>query len=112
VDVAEQALTLATLSGHPEAGRITFGAYRNQQGDVIFHIRSRARAGNQRFALAYAVLGEAMQTNTWTDFIWAVACTFGSGVRGPIRAETQQVAEDDTRQRDEPGAPTFWARGG
>ena len=24
-----QSLTLATLAGHPEAGRITFGAYRN-----------------------------------------------------------------------------------
>lgn len=106
-----QSITLATLSGHPEAGRITFGAYRNEQGDVIFHIRSRARSSNQKFALAYAVLGEAMQTNTWTDFIWAVACTFGSGVRGTIHAETQQLGDDDVRQQDEPGAPTFLARG-
>lgn len=112
LDREAQSMTLATLSGHPEAGRITFGAYRNEWGDVIFHIRSRARSSSQKFAMAYAVLGEAMQTNTWTDFIWAVACTFGSGVRGTIHAETLQLSDDDVRQRDEPSAPTFLARGG
>jgi hypothetical protein len=112
LDREAQSLTLATLSGHPEAGRITFGAYRDERADVIFHIRSRARSGSQKFAMAYAVLGEAMQTNTWTDFIWAVACTFGSGVRGTIHAETMHLSDDDVRQRDEAGAPTFVARGG
>ena len=31
-----QSITFGTLAGHPEAGRITFGAYRNAAGDVIF----------------------------------------------------------------------------
>ena len=38
--------TLGTLVGHPEAGRITFGAYRNPAGEVVFHIRSRARSSS------------------------------------------------------------------
>src|SRR5829696_1922434 len=41
---SDQSVTLGTLDGHPEAGRITFGSYRNSAGDVIFHIRSRARS--------------------------------------------------------------------
>ena len=42
--LGQRSLTLGTLEGHPEAGRITFGAYRNDDGDVVFHIRSRARS--------------------------------------------------------------------
>jgi hypothetical protein len=30
-------ITLATLEGHPEAWRITFGAYRDANGHVVFH---------------------------------------------------------------------------
>jgi hypothetical protein len=103
-----QSLTLATLGGHPEAGRITFGAYRNDQGDVVFHIRSRARSSSQARYLGFLAAGEPMQTNTWTDFVVAVARTFGGGVKGQVHARTQQIA-------DEPeGAtctPTYLARG-
>ena len=31
-------ITLGTLEGHPEAGRITFGAYRNERGDVVGNV--------------------------------------------------------------------------
>lgn len=61
-------LTLVTLPGHPEAGRITFGAYRNDRGDVILHIRSRARSSSRTRRFGFLVGGEAMQTGTWTDF--------------------------------------------
>ena len=64
-----QSVTLATLRGHPEAGRITFGAYRNPAGDVIFHIRSRARSDQPLKRLGFLAIGDAMQTNTWADFI-------------------------------------------
>jgi hypothetical protein len=44
-------LTLATLEGHPEAGRITFGSYRNDRGEVLGALSARsargARAGPQ-----------------------------------------------------------------
>jgi len=105
----EHSLTLATLTGHPEAGRITFGAYRHESGAVIFHIRSRSRSGNLTFSAGFAALGEAMQTNTWTDFVETVAATYGDGVQGETHAETQQVqatASDETACE-----PTFRAQG-
>ena len=77
-----QTLTLATLAGHPEAGRITFGAYRNDEGEVVFHIRSRARSSSGIKYVGFLAAGEPMQTNTWTDVVKTVALTFGEGVRG------------------------------
>lgn len=105
-----QSFTLATLPGHPEAGRITFGAYRNDEGDVIFHIRSRARSGSQVIYLGFFTGGEAMQTNTWTDFVNAVALTGGEGVIGTIHAETT-VMEKEHEDADDVQGPTFIARG-
>jgi hypothetical protein len=105
-----QSLTLATLPGHPEAGRITFGAYRNARGDVIFHIRSRARSGSRVMYLGFRTGGEAMQTNTWTDFVNAVALTVGEGVIGFIHAETLELAHAHESADDVRG-PTFLARG-
>ncbi|WP_257458263.1 DUF1990 domain-containing protein [Archangium lipolyticum] len=105
-----QSLTMATLPGHPEAGRITFGAYRNELGDVIFHIRSRARSGSRVMYLGFRTGGEAMQTNTWTDFVNTVALTVGEGVIGFIHAETT-VMEKAHESADDVRGPTFLARG-
>jgi hypothetical protein len=110
VHTDEQSLTLGTLQGHPEAGRITFGAYCNARDDVIFHIRSRARSGSQLMYAGFLAAGEAMQTNTWTDFIGAIAHTFGSGVIGFIHSETQRVPNGPQAAAEE-CAPTFIARG-
>ena len=106
-----QSVTLGTLDGHPEAGRITFGSYRNPAGDVIFHIRSRARSTTAMKRLGFMAIGDAMQTNTWTDFIRNVAALAGATIRGVIHADTETVEEgpeDDAPLR----APTFAAVGG
>ena len=103
----DNSVTLGTLAGHPEAGRITFGAYRNQVDDVVFHIRSRARSSSKKCLVGYLAAGEAMQTNCWTDFINNLAATVGQGVVGVIRAETSELDEDD----DDPATPTFVATG-
>ena len=105
-----QSFTLGTLPGHPEAGRITFGAYRNERGDVIFHIRSRARSGSRIIYLGFYTGGEAMQTNTWTDFVNNVALTMGEGVIGFIHAETT-VMEKAHEDADDVQGPTYLARG-
>jgi hypothetical protein len=103
-------LTLATLEGHPEAGRITFGAYRNDAGDVLFHIRSRARSGTSLTRLGFLAIGDAMQTNTWTDFIRNTAALVGASISGAVQADTLEVDED--ADDDEPlCAPTFLAVG-
>jgi hypothetical protein len=103
-----QSLTLGTVEGHPEAGRITFGAYRNRRGDVIFHIRSRARSSSPGNYLGFLGIGEAMQTSTWVDFVNRVAVATGRGVLGVIHAETREIADEDDR---DVGSPTYEARG-
>jgi hypothetical protein len=105
-----QSFTLATLEGHPEAGRITFGAYRNPNGDVIFHIRSRARSATTAQRLGFLAIGDAMQTNTWTDFIANTAALAGSRIEGVIHADTETVEplDDDEQPLD---SPTFRAVG-
>lgn len=108
VNRAPQSLTLATLCGHPEAGRITFGAYRNTAGQVIFHIRSRARSSSQQKYLGFLTAGEPMQTNTWTDFVKAVALTFGQGVEGDVHAEAQVIDEEPASSAC---TPTYRAEG-
>ena len=104
--------TLATLAGHPEAGRITFGAYRNEDGDVIFHIRSRARSSSRPNYLGFLVGGDPMQTTTWTDFVNNVAVTCGAGVVSEVHADVRQLNEADAEPGDEAmDCPTFVARG-
>lgn len=105
-----QSFTLATLPGHPEAGRITFGAYRNRRGDVIFHIRSRARSSSRTKLFGFLAMGEVMQTSTWTDFVNRVAVLAGEGVVGAIYSETKVIP--DERMEVAGSAPTYLARGG
>ena len=105
-----QSITLGTVAGHPEAGRITFGAYRNATGEVIFHIRSRARSTSMLKRLGFLAIGDAMQTNTWTDFIKNAAALAGASIAGPIHADTQEV--DEVPEDDDPlQSPTFLATG-
>lgn len=107
-----QSITLATLRGHPEAGRITFGAYRNDYGDVVFHIRSRARSGSRTHYVGFLAVGEAMQTSTWTDFVQAVAYTFGEGIIGCVHADTRRMRGREEPESDEMlSSPTFRAEG-
>ena len=103
--------TLGTLEGHPEAGRITFGAYRNEREDVIFHIRSRARSRSLSHYLGFLTGGDPMQTTTWTDFVNSVALTCGDGVIGFIYADTRRFSPDELDAGDETmDRPTFVAQ--
>jgi hypothetical protein len=103
-------VTLGTLKGHPEAGRITFGAYRNDAGDVIFHIRSRARSSSRVRYAGFITAGEPMQTNTWTDFVDRLAHTVGEGVVGVIHADKEEM-EDEPDDPETACSPTFKAVG-
>lgn len=110
IHVDEQSLTLSTVEGHPEAGRITFGSYRNSRGDVIFHIRSHARSSTLARRAGFLAMGEVMQTSTWTDFVNRVAMYFGEGVVGFIYAETRRAQKEPTDSQL--GTPTYHAVGG
>lgn len=103
-------ITLGTLEGHPEAGRITFGVYPNRDGEVVFHIRSRARSSSAATYAAFLAAGEPMQTTTWTDFIDCVAHRAGDGVIGVIHVSTEEI-EDESDDPETTCSPTFLARG-
>ncbi|HEY0713601.1 MAG TPA: hypothetical protein VGF45_13060, partial [Polyangia bacterium] len=92
-------------------GRITFGAYRNDAGDVVFHIRSRARSSSQVNYVGFLTAGDPMQTTTWTDFVGSVARSFGKGVVGRIHSETE-TKEETASASEDACAPTFLAVGG
>jgi len=102
----ELSVTLATMRGHPEAGRITFGAYRNRDGEVVFHIRSRARSDSFMRLLGFFVAGEAMQTNTWTAFVSRVAAIASARVAG-VHAQMRRLPDDEDGPVDQ---PTYIAR--
>jgi hypothetical protein len=105
-----QSLTFGTLEGHPEAGRITFGAYRNAAGDLIFHIRSLARSATTAARVGFLAIGDVMQTTTWTDFINNTAAALGARITDVVHADTREVEE---RPEDEQPlqSPTFFAVG-
>lgn len=107
--VDEQSMTLVTMKGHPEAGRITFGSYRNGRGDVIFHIRSIARSSSWRMFAGFLFAGDPMQTYTWTDFVDGIAHTVGDGVIGSIQAGMHVLKNTDIEHVLD--RPTFFARG-
>lgn len=110
VDVRPRTMTVATMEGHPVAGRITFGSYRNSRGDVIFHIRSRSRSASIVHHLGHLVAGEPMQSTTWTDFLDRLSQMAGEGVIGVIHEDTTRVPEA-VEQRESPFSPTFLAEG-
>jgi len=56
----------------------------------------------------FVVAGEAMQTNTWTDFISRTGAMVGGSVRA-VHAAMRTV--DDEREEDVIDRPTFLARG-
>lgn len=103
--------TFGTLEGHPEAGRVTFGAYYNERHDVIFHIRSRVRSATRMRYWGFRTAGDPMQTQTWTDFVNSVALTCGKGVLGWVHADTRHTDGRELDEGDEAmNGPTYVAR--
>jgi len=108
--VSPQSFTIGTIKGHPETGRVTFGAYRNPHDDVVFHIRSRARSSSTRRFLGYLLAGEPMQMNVWCELINRTAASVGDGVIGFVMASTKTVRDDEGDRQA--CCPTYIATGG
>jgi uncharacterized protein DUF1990 len=108
VHVDERSFTMRTLEGHPEAGRITFGATRHEDGHLVFRIRSRARASDTVRYLGYMLFGKGIQTRCWLAFIERVAEVCEGRIVGKVQTETK---EDSDRMADlgELDTPTFVA---
>jgi hypothetical protein len=105
-----RSLTLRTLAGHPEAGRITFGADHDERDRLRFRILSRTRANGRLNYVGYLLMGKQMQARCWIRFIDRVAEATGGRVAGRIRVRTRKVAEEPG-DRDGLDAPTFSSGG-
>lgn len=92
VQVSATRFELATLEGHPEAGRICFEVHHldERPGELRFEIRSQARSRDGLVAFAYDTLGggRLMQEATWVEFCRRVAAASGGQARGGITVET------------------------
>jgi hypothetical protein len=99
-------LTLRTLKGHPEAGRITFGACEEGSGHLVCRIRSRARQRNRRLLTGYLLGGIHGQTVVWVAFLERLAEECGGRVLGRVITSTDEVQElpEDEGARE---TPTF-----
>jgi len=98
-------LTLLTLDGHLEAGRITFSADRDAAGRLVLRIRSRARLRNPPWLAAYALLGKHAQTRVWVTFLERLAVSCGGLLRSDVLLATDRVRET-LADRGEVAAPT------
>lgn len=106
----KHSLTLRTLKGHPEAGRITFGACRDKGGRLVFRIRSRTRAAGPMMLVGYLMMGKQLQSRCWIRFVDAMAKDCGGRIVDRIHVRTQRVEEEPA---DGPGEdrPTFGCDG-
>lgn len=106
VCVSERMLTLRTIEGHPEAGRISFACFCDGQGRMLFRIRSRSRVNNLVRLAGYWLGGKGAQTQIWCTFIKRVAERIGTRVRDKV-VLGERFVEDSRADLGLEDAPTF-----
>ena len=106
VGIDGRSLTLRTLEGHLEAGRITFGVYRDEQSRLVFRIRSRSRIIGPLRYLGYRLFGMPVQESIWCEFVRRVAQAVGGQLEGKVQVEDVKV-EENAADRGERDLPTF-----
>ncbi|WP_422924191.1 DUF1990 family protein [Singulisphaera sp. PoT] len=95
IHVDDRSITLGTVKGHPEAGRITFGASKDPEGRLVFRIVSRTRASGVASYLGFFLIGKQMQSRCWIRFIDRTAKACGGTIEGRIRVCTTTVEETE-----------------
>ncbi|MGV3720305.1 MAG: DUF1990 family protein [Actinomycetota bacterium] len=109
VKIDDRSITLRTLEGHLEAGRISFGAFHDDRSRLVFRIRSRARIGGPLRYLGYRLIGMPIQTAIWVEFVKRVAAAVGGRLEGEVKVESRKVQELPS-DRGEQDAATFSTR--
>jgi hypothetical protein len=102
----ERQFTLRTQEGHFEAGRITFGARRDEIGRLVFRIRSRSTISHPVRYLMYLTGGMRMQKQVWLEFLKGVVRLSG-GRRVGEPAVSTDIVNERPADRGETETPTF-----
>lgn len=108
VRIEPRSLTLRTISGHLEAGRITFGAYHDEQSRLVFRIRSRSTINGPIRYLGYRLIGMQIQERIWVTFVERVAQAVGGRIVDQVHVETKK-SRVTASDRGEAQTPTFLA---
>lgn len=109
VRIEPRSLTLRTIAGHLEAGRITFGTYHDEQSRLVFHIRSRSTINGFFHYLGYRLVGMQIQERIWVTFVERVAEAVGGRIVDKVQVETHKTQETAS-DRGEAQTPTFIAK--
>lgn len=109
VRIEPRSLTLRTIAGHLEAGRITFGAYHDEKSRLVFHIRSRSTINGPIRYLGYRLVGMPIQERIWVTFVERVAQAVGGRIVDEVHVETQKTRETAS-DRGEAQTPAFIAK--
>lgn len=68
----DNSFTLITPEGHPEAGWVTFSAYKDGQ-DTILQVDVLARSSDPLYELAFRLVGSRVQDRIWTYVLTSLA---------------------------------------
>jgi hypothetical protein len=110
-DVGSNTITMRTVEGHAEAGRISFAVTEDPAGRLVARIRSRARARSRLLYLGHSAVGKYIQSGIWIGFLNALAERCGGRPLGEVIVETADV-EETAADRGLIELPTIHARHG
>ena len=108
VHLDAQSFTLRTMEGHFEAGRITFGAYYENE-NLMLRIHSRARSAGRLRHIGYKMLGQKLQEQTWRIFLERVVEEIGGKLIGEVEVLTEEI-KSTLADLGELDTPTFIAK--
>lgn len=104
-EMSDDAFTLVTLEGHPEAGRITFSAHDHSGGEraALVRIESWARARDSVVDAAYSTIGigKQIQTEVWITFLQRLSALAGVVDTPQVRITTEELAGDPEPETEE-----------
>src|SRR5205814_7432331 len=102
--VEPRSMTMETIEGHAEAGRISFATSLDESGRLVARIRSRARSSSPLLYVGHALLGKHVQSQIWVTFLERLAQACRGRILGEVIVQTDEVEETeaDRGQRETP----------
>jgi len=74
----EEAFTVMTAEGLPEAGWNTFSAYEDEDGTTVAQVQSLARASDPLYEVGFRLFGSTEQEKIWSHVLTSSATRLGA----------------------------------